>query len=120
MAVTQLYELDGVAITTTEWDVAQNEAFTVNSTSLNTDDDPICLWLDTTDFIKADEMSIKLYEKVEATGGAQRLCQEWRLLGVQPTNFVTPIFLVMNGWAFTLDTLAGTSITVDASIRTIA
>jgi GTPase SAR1 family protein len=117
MAVTQLYELDGVSITTTEWDVAQNESFTVNSTSLNTDAAAIQLWLDTTDFVKADEMQIRLYEKVEATGGAQRLTAQWNLLGVQATNWVSPVFLVMNGWAWTLDCLAGTSITVDASIR---
>lgn len=117
MAVTQLYELDGVSITTTEWAVAQNEAFTVNSTSLNTDAAAVQLWVDTTDMVKGDELMIRLYEKVEATGGAQRLVQQWTLLGVQATNFVTPVFLVMNGWEFTLDCIAGTSITVDASIR---
>jgi hypothetical protein len=117
MAVTQLAELDGVSITTSEWAVVQNEAFTVNSTSLNTTAGAFQLWVDTTDMVKADELQIRLYEKVEATGGAQRLTAEWNLMGVQATNFVSPVLLLMNGWEFTLDCLAGTSITVDASVR---
>ena len=117
MAVTQYAELDGVSITTTEWAVVSNEAFTVNSTSLETTAGAFQLWVDTTDMVKGDDLQIRLYEKVEATGGAQRLVQEWRLLGAQATNFVTPVFLLMNGWEFTLDCIAGTSITVDAAVR---
>lgn len=117
MAVTQLYELDGVTISTTEWAVAQNEAFTVNSTSLNTDAAAICLWLDLSDMIKADEIEIRLYEKVEATGGQQRLVQAWRRLGVQASVWVSPAFMVMNGWEWTLKRIGGTDIVVDASIR---
>lgn len=117
MAVTQLYELDGVTIGTGEWDVAQNEAFTVNSTSLNVDAAAIQLWVDTTTMQKADEFEIRLYEKVEGTGGAQRLIQSWRLLGAQASNFVSPVFLVMFGWAFTLKKIAGTDRAFDASIR---
>jgi hypothetical protein len=117
MAVTQLYELDGVTINTTEWAVAQNEAFTVNSSSLNTDAAAIQLWVDTTDMIKGDTLFIRLYEKVEATGGAQRLVEEWPLYGAQPKNFPSPVMLLMNGWEFTLQRSGGTDIVVDASIR---
>ena len=61
-----------------------NESFTVNSTSLETTAGAFQLWVDTTDMVKADILQIRLYEKVEATGGAQRQVQEWRLMGVQP------------------------------------
>lgn len=117
MAVTQLYELDNVTIGTTEWAVAQNESFTVNSTSLNTDAAAVCLYVDTTNMAKTDEFEIRFYEKVEGTGGAQRLCQSWRLLGVQATNFVSPVLLVLYGWEFTLKKIAGTDRAFDASIR---
>lgn len=117
MAVQQLYELDGVTISTGEWAVAQNEAFTVDSTSLNTDAAAIQLWVDTSDMVKGDTLIIRLYEKVEGTGGAQRPVEEWRLFGVQGKNFVTPVFLLLYGWEFTLQRSGGTDITVDASIR---
>lgn len=117
MAVTQYAELDGVSITTTEWAVVSNEAFTVNSTSLETTAGAFCLWLDTSDMVQGDILAITLYEKVEATGGAQRPVQGWRLYGVQEQNFLTPVLLLMYGWEFTLDAISGGTIVVDASIR---
>ena len=118
MAVEEFAALDGVSITTTEWAVVANEAFTINSTSMDTTPGVYSLWVDTADMVKGDILAIALYEKVHS-GSAQRKIEEWRLLGTQGRNFVVPPLPLMNGWEFTLDCLAGTSITVDAVVRSL-
>lgn len=120
MAISEPFELDGVTIGTSEWEIAQNEAFTINSTSLNTDDGVYQLWVDAGNMAKGDEFQIAMYEKVEATGGAQKLFGRWTLLGVQSEVFVTPTFILMHGWAMTLKKIAGTDRAFDASIRKVA
>jgi hypothetical protein len=69
---------------------------------------------------KADEFRIRAYEKVEATGGTKKRFAEWSLLGVQAEVFVTPSFILLHGWDFTIQKIAGTDRAFDASIRKIA
>jgi hypothetical protein len=115
MAVTELFELDGVTVSTTELSITNNATYSAGSNK--TSDNAVQLWLDTTNMAKADEFEVRLYEKVEATGGSARLVQVWRLLGAQATNFVTPVFLLMHGWDFTIKRIAGSDRAFDASVR---
>jgi hypothetical protein len=69
---------------------------------------------------KGDEFRIKLYEKVEASGGTKKVFAQWTLAGVQSEVFVTPTFILMNGWDMTIQKLAGTDRAFDASVRKIA
>lgn len=113
----QLYELDGVTVSTTELSITRNATYAAGSNQ--TSDNAVQLWVDTTNMAKADEFEIRFYEKVEDTGGTARLVQVWRLLGVQAQNFVTPVFLVLFGWDFTIKRLAGADRAFDASVRAV-
>ena len=78
------------------------------------------VFLDTSDMVAGDELQIRVYEKVRSAG-TQRIIMQTNLVGAQsPPTFVMPALTLMHGWDVTLKTIAGTSITVDWSIRTVA
>ena len=85
-----------------------------------TDDGVYQLWIDAGAMVKGDEFRIKLYEKVEGTGGVKKVFASWTLQGVQSEIFVTPTFILINGWDMTLQRIAGADAVFDASIRKIA
>lgn len=116
MAITEAYELDGVTVGASELSIVSG------TTSLQTVTDAgvYQLWVDAYAMAKGDEFRVRMYEKVEATGGTKKMFAEWTLLGVQADNFVTPTFVLMNGWDMTIQKIAGTDRAFDASIRKIA
>ena len=116
MAISEPYELDGVT-------VSAELSIVSGTTSLQsvTDDGVYQLWVDAVaDMVKGDELVIKIKEKVEATGGTQRVVFQATLSDAQSEVFVSPTLILMHGWDMTLETTAGTSIVCDASIRKIA
>lgn len=115
MAISEPYELDGVTVGTTELSIVSG------TTTLQTvtDDGVYQLWVDPSAMAKGDEFSIKCYEKVEGTGGTKRVFAEWTLLGAQSRAFVTPTFILINGWDMTITKIAGTDRAFDASIRKV-
>lgn len=116
MAITEPYELDGVTVGASELSIVSG------TTALQTitDDGVYQLWLDAGNMAKADEFRIKLYEKVEGTGGTKKVFAQWTLLGVQAEIFCTPTFILINGWDMTIQKIAGTDRAFDASIRKVA
>lgn len=116
MAISEPYELDGVTVGTTELSIVSG------TTTLQTitDDGVYQLWVDAGNMAKGDEFVIKLYEKVESTGGTKKVFSQWSLQGVQTEVFVTPTFILINGWDMTIAKLAGTDRAFDASIRKVA
>ena len=116
MAISEPYELDGVTVGASELSIVSG------TTSLQTitDDGVYQLWVDAYAMAKGDEFQIKAYEKVEATGGTKKVFARWTLLGLQTEVFVTPSFILINGWDFTITKIAGTDRAFDASIRKIA
>jgi hypothetical protein len=116
MAITEPYELDGVTVGGSELSVVSG------TTSLQTitDDGVYQLWVDAGNMAKGDEFRVKAYEKVEGTGGTKKVFAQWSLLGVQSEVFVTPTFILINGWDFTIQKLAGSDRAFDASIRKVA
>ncbi len=116
MAISEPYELDGVSVGGTELSVVSG------TTSLATDtgDGVYQLWIDGAIFGKGDLYRVRLYEKVEGTGGSKRVANTWWIMGAQAQNFVTPSFILINGWDFTIQKIAGTDRAVDASIRKVA
>lgn len=113
MAVTQLYELDGVTVTSSELSIVTGTTSLGNAT----DAGAIQLWIDASAMAKGDEFRVRGYEKVEGTGGTKRVFFAATLLGAQSENFVTGAFMLMNSWDFTIQKIAGTDRTFDASIR---
>lgn len=116
MAISEPYELDGVTVGASELSIVSG------TTSLQavTDDGVYQLWIDAGTMAKADEFRIKLYEKVEGTGGTKKVFAQWSLQGVQTEIFVTPTFVLINGWDMTIQKIAGTDRAFDASIRKVA
>lgn len=116
MAISEPYELDGVTVGSAELSIVSGTT-TLQSV---TDDGVYQLWIDAGNMAKGDEFSIKIYEKVEATGGSKKVVFSASLLGVQTENFVTPTLILMHGWDMTIRKIAGTDRAFDASIRKIA
>jgi hypothetical protein len=116
MAISEPYELDGVTVGTGELSVVSG------TTSLQTvtDDGVYQLWIDAGNMAKGDEFKVRLYEKVEGTGGTKKVFAAWSLLGVQAEIFVTPTFILINGWDMTIQKIAGSDRAFDASIRKVA
>lgn len=119
MAISEPFELDGVTPSgTTELSIPRNATYDVaqNQTVAGV----YQLWIDPYAMAKGDEYRIRIYEKVEATGGTSKVVCEWNLLGVQSQVFVSPTLILMNGWDMTLKKIAGTDRAFDASIRKVA
>lgn len=117
MAISEPYELDGVTVGATELSIVSG------TTTLQTitDDGVYQLWVDpVTNMAKGDEFAIRIYEKVEGTGGTKRQVFKAVLTDIQVENFVTPMLLLINGWDMTIQKVAGTDRAFDASIRKVA
>ena len=119
MAITEPFELDGVTPSgTTELSIPRNATYDVAQSQ--TTDGVYQLWIDANAMAKGTEYRIRIYEKVEGTGGTSRVVCEWSLLGVQSQVFVSPTLILINGWDMTLKKIAGSDTAFDASIRKVA
>lgn len=116
MAISEPYELDGVTVGSSELSICSG----TTSLATVTDDGVYQLMVDGYAMAKGDEYRVKIYEKVEATGGSKKVLFQQSLMGVQAEIFVTPTFILMHGWDMTLQKLAGTDRAFDASIRKVA
>jgi hypothetical protein len=116
MAISEPYELDGVTVGSSELSIVSG------TTTLQTitDDGVYQLWIDANTMAKGDEFKIRIYEKVEATGGTKRVVLVATLSDAQSEIFVTPTLILMHGWDMTIQKIAGTDRAFDASIRKIA
>ena len=116
MAISEPYELDGVTVGVSELSIVSG------TTSLQTitDDGVYQLWIDGGNMAKGDEFKVRLYEKVEGTGGTKKVFAQFTLSDVQSEIFVTPTFILINGWDMTIQKIAGTNRAFDASIRKVA
>lgn len=116
MAISEPYELDGVSVGASELSIVSG------TTSLQTvtDDGVYQLWIDANTMAKGDVFIVRIYEKVEATGGTKRVCFTAVLQGAQSEVFVTPSLVLLHGWDMTIQKSTGTDRAFDASIRKIA
>lgn len=117
MAISVHAELDNVTVGATELSIISG------TTTLSTDttDGVFQLWVDDQgNMTKTEEYAIRIYEKVEETGGTKKLVLQATLKGVQSEIFVTPMLILMHGWDMTIQKLAGTDRAFDANIRKIA
>lgn len=116
MAISEPYELDGVTVGASELSIVSG------TTSLQTitDDGVYQLFIDAGTMLKGDEFVVRVYEKVEATGGTKKVLFTATLLGLQAEIFCTPSFLLIHGWDMTIQKIAGTDRAFDASIRKVA
>lgn len=116
MPISEPYELDGVSVGATELSIVSG------TTTLQTitDDGVYQLWVDGATMTKTEEYRIRIYEKVEGTGGTKKVVFSATLKGVQSEIFVSPMLILINGWDMTIQRIAGTDRAFDASIRKVA
>lgn len=112
MAVTTAFELSAVTVGATELSIVSGTTTLQNNTTAGV----YQLVIDAANMAKGDEFIIKLYEKCKAAG-TKRVFSAWSLLGVQSQLFITPSFMLLNGWDMTITKLVGTDRAFDASIR---
>lgn len=114
MAITEAFT-GTKAVDTTEWSLTTDTA----GPDAETSDGVFQLFLDVSDMVAGDILQIRMYEKTRS-GDTQRLVEEWVLSGAQAApGWASDSFILLHGWDFTLDALAGT-ITVLWSIRKVA
>ena len=112
MAVTTAFELSAVTVGATELSIVSGTTTLQNNTTAGV----YQLVIDAANMAKGDEFIVKLYEKCKAAG-TKRVFSAWILLGVQSELFITPSFMLLNGWDMTITKLVGTDRAFDASIR---
>jgi len=115
-SISQSHSLSAVTIGATEWSVTTNTSFVADA---DTTAGAFQLFVDpiAAPMVKGDDYTVKLYEKVEATGGTQRMVWSETIRDVQSELYVTSVVGLMNGWDFTLKKNAGTDHAQDASVR---
>jgi hypothetical protein len=105
-------------VTGTEWSLATDTSYAVGDAQ--TTDGVYQLFIDFNALLVGDTYRIRAYEKVLAAS-TQRMCGEWVVAGplVDPV-WVSPSFIFLHGWDFTLFKVAGTDRAIDWSIRKVA
>lgn len=116
MAITEAFA-GSATITTTEYS-APNAA-NYSAGSARTEDGVYQVFLDVSNMVAGDQLQIRVYEKCRS-GDTQRIVYESILSGAQADMWVSPSLILLHGWDVTLDTLAGTTIVVNWSIRKVA
>lgn len=115
MAITEAFQ-NSQTVGTTEHYLASDSTTKTDQT----DDGVYQLWLELNNLAAGDEYRIRGYEKI-SSGGTSRIFVEWTIAGAQiePT-WVSPSFILLHGWEFSLTKLAGTDRSIAWSIRKVA
>ena len=117
MAISQLIS-GSETITATEWSLATDTSYT--SGDAQTTDGVFQLFIDFNALAVADTYRIRLYEKV-LSSSTQRIAEEWTVAGpLASPVWISPSFILLHGWDFTIDKIAGTDRAIDWSIRKVA
>ena len=75
-------------------------------------------FVEVTNMARIDRLVIRLYEKVNDTGDTARKFAEWVLTNQQSDGlWVSPSFMLLFGWRFSLEQTAGTGRAFQWSIR---
>ena len=115
--MTASYIENTATISTTEVSLTTNTAY--STANAQTTAGSVQIWFDVSALALGDVFELKLYEKAKS-GGTQRVAQSWIIAGPQALPiWVSPAFLVRNGWDFTLIKKSGTDRSIDWSIRNI-
>lgn len=106
---------DYATISTTEYSLPTDSTSRV----AQTDDCTLQVFLDLSALTATEEYVVRFYEKY-ASGGTQRLIEEYFFKGVQSKPiFVSPAFILGEGWDVTATKVAGTDRAIYWSLRKI-
>jgi hypothetical protein len=115
MSISEPWELDGVSVGASELSIISGTTSLQSNTTAGVYQlmvDPVGAAM-----AKSDEFAIRIYEKVEATGGTKRCLWKCILANAQSQPIVFPPLMLMNGFDFTIQKIAGTDRNWDASVR---
>lgn len=114
MAIAEAFSGTQAVDNATEWSMTTDSA----GPDSETDDGVYQIFLDLSDMVSGDQLLICVYETVD--GSAQRMFYRSILYGPQPFPiWVSPTFVMTDGWDATLLMLSATTCTVDWSIRAV-
>ncbi|MBA3421644.1 MAG: hypothetical protein H0U12_07095 [Thermoleophilaceae bacterium] len=99
----------------TEFSLPQNAAY--SAASPRVDDCIAQTFVDFSAMAAGDEYLVAAYEKANA--GTQAPFMRWYLSGVQSELFVSPMFILTEGWDFTVKKIAGTDRSIKWSVRQV-
>lgn len=114
MAIAEAYTANGSSVSTTEKSLVNNSTTLATTTT----DGYYQVFVDTAAVAAGDEFECALLEKVYASGSQRRVIIG-RFVGAQPEIFISPAFLLLHGWDFSLKKIAGTDRNFDWSIRAV-
>lgn len=105
------------SVTNDEWDLPTD----TTNLSTQTDDGVYQVFLDLNAVADGDVFRFKAYEKVQSSD-TQRVFFSVDIANAQGTedNWVSPSFILLHGWTFTLEKISGTDRTITWSIRKVA
>lgn len=116
MAIT--YTNASATISTSEYSLPGNTSTGVPTSQ--TTDGVYQFFVDFGNLAAGDQYRLRLYEKTDAAG-TQRLAEEWIVTGAQSKPlFISPSFVLGEGWDVTCLKLAGTDRTIAWSVRRIS
>lgn len=100
----------------TEWSLTNNSAVIAAQTG----DGVYQAFVDVSAMAAGDTFQFKIYEKAIA-GGTQRALMNVQLSGAQAEPlWVPPTLILINGWDYSVQKIAGTNRSMDWSIRQVA
>lgn len=114
MAVTEAFTFNS-SVSTTELSITNGTSTLANQTTAG------CYqcFLDLSALADGDQFEFRVYEKTRSAS-TRRVCFYAVIANGQGTDgalWVSPPLLLMNGWDMSIDKLAGTDRTIEASIR---
>lgn len=116
MAITEAFQ-NSQSITTTEHDLPTDTTTLTD----NTDDGVFQVFLDLNLLADGDTFRLKAYEAI-SSAGTRRVFWSQDFANAQGTEdlWVSPSFILMHKWTFSLTKIAGTDRVIDWSIRKVA
>lgn len=121
MAVQELYFDAGTSISTTEYSLPNDAAYSAGDGVLAT---PVVLqaFIDFSAMQAGDQYQVRIYDSVYADSPmpTQKVIYEAVLTGPQSGLFVTPSLVLLHNWDVTVDRLAGSDRSIAWSLRGLA
>lgn len=117
-AISEAFTQSALTVSTTELSLLSGTS-TLQS---NTTAGYYQVWLDpiAAGMVYGDTFVVRLYEKVEGTGGTKRVAAAWPLMHARTRLWVTPPLHLRNGWDVTMQRTGGANRDFDVSIRKVA
>lgn len=107
---------DSASISTTEYSILDKT--TTGVPIAHTTDGCYQIFLDLSNLALGDQYQFRIYEAYSGASGTARLIEEWTFSGDQSKDgFMSPSFILGEGFDFTMKRLAGSDRTIYWSIR---